>query len=355
MNLVTNLIRKKLLSLIILKLFGLTLSTYAQDEKSSETPFEISGSIDTYYTADFSGRDNISTSFADDRESLGIGILDVSLSKSFGKVSMLSNFSFGPRSFKSIPTFGEGENQMAVGIQNLYISYSLTKRLSLTAGYMGTFVGYEIISPVGNFNYSTSYLFTNGPFQNAGIKAEYAISDRVGVMIGIFNDWNVYIDTDGMKDIGTQLFLSPIEGFDIYLNFVKGKSSGTIFDITSGFQISDKFYIGLNAADFTFDNTKEGGYSGFALYPRVRLSNSFSLGLRTEYFTTKEIKDENGAILTENEHVFSTTISGNYILGELTFITEVRLDSSDDLGFLDKNNVATGKASQFTLAAIFAF
>jgi hypothetical protein len=44
---------------------------------------------------------------------------------------------------------------------------------------------------VANFHYSTSYLFTNGPFQNAGVKANYAISDKVGIMVGAFNDaWN---------------------------------------------------------------------------------------------------------------------------------------------------------------------
>jgi hypothetical protein len=45
-------------------------------------------------------------------------------------------------------------------------------------------IGYEVISPVANFHYSTSYLFTNGPFQNAGVKANYAISDKVGIMVG---------------------------------------------------------------------------------------------------------------------------------------------------------------------------
>jgi hypothetical protein len=55
-------------------------------------------------------------------------------------------------------------------IQNLYATYAATDKLSFTAGYMGTFIGYEVISPLANFHYSTSYLFTNGPFQNAGVK-----------------------------------------------------------------------------------------------------------------------------------------------------------------------------------------
>ena len=134
---------------------------------------------------------------ADNREAMSIGMIDVALSKSIDNVSFMGEFSFGPRSFKSIPAFdpdgdGEGPN---VFIQNLYVTYGLTDKLSLTAGYMGTFVVYEVISPAGNFNYSTSYLFTNGPFQNAGIKADYAFSDKL-TLSGNYS----YTDTEYGED-----------------------------------------------------------------------------------------------------------------------------------------------------------
>ena len=252
---------KKRFTLTFLSIFLLANISFAQETEATEetsSPLEISGSVDTYYTYDFSGMDNIPTSFADNRNTLALGMLDVALSKSFKSVSFVGEFSFGPRSFKSIPTFdpdgdGQGSN---IWIQNLYISYAFTDKLSVTAGYMGTFVGYEVISPAGNFNYSTSYLFTNGPFQNAGIKLDYAFNDRFAVMVGLFNDWNVYSDTNGMSDIGAQVYLSPVDGWDVYLNFVDGFTTGTIFDITTGYQITDGFYLGLNAADFTYGQQK---------------------------------------------------------------------------------------------------
>src|SRR5665811_901924 len=101
-------------------------------------------------------------------------------------------------------------------IRDRNISYMPADRLTLTAGFMGTFIGYEVISPASNFNYSTSYLFTNGPFQNAGVKATFAISDKVSLMAGLFNDWNVYQDKNGMTDLGAQLSLAPAEGYDLY-------------------------------------------------------------------------------------------------------------------------------------------
>ncbi len=351
----TNLIKKRCLQIFMVIIFALPLKTFAQEKETS--PLEISGSADVYYTYDFSGEDNISTSFADDRNSVSIGMLDVALAKSFDKVSFLGEFSFGPRSFKSTPFFdpdGDGSGPM-VNIQNLSISYAITEKLSLTAGYMGTFVGYELISPAGNFNYSTSYLFSAGPFQNAGLKADYSFSDKFGVMLGLFNDWNVYSDSDGVSDIGAQVFFSPIKGWDMYINFVKGPSSGTIIDLTTGYQITDAFYLGLNAADYTYATNNDGGYNGVALYPQYALNDVFSVGLRTEYFTIKEATDESGAVTQASGDVFSTTLTGNFKYGGFTFIPEVRLDSSSDLGFIDKDSNAASSASQVTFAAVYAF
>ncbi len=356
MNDKTKVIKKKCLQIIMVIIFTLPLTSLAQNEEKNSS-LEVTGSADVYFTYDFSEQDNIPTSFADNRNSLSIGMLDVALAKSFKDVSFMAEFSFGPRSFKSIPIFdpdGDGNGPM-VGIQNLFLSYAITEKLSLTAGYMGTFVGYEVISPAGNFNYSTSYLFSAGPFQNAGIKADYSFTDRFSVMIGLFNDWNIYTDTDGMSDIGAQVFLSPVKGWDMYLNFVTGPNSGTILDLTTGYQITEAFYLGLNAADYTYANSIEGGYNGLALYPQYALSDVFSIGLRTEYFVIKEGKDESGAITQANGDVFSTTITGNFKMGGFTFIPELRLDSSNDLSFINKDSNPATNASQLTFAAVYAF
>jgi hypothetical protein len=44
-----------------------------------------------------------------------------------------------------------------------YFTYAATDKL-LYCRYMGT-LDREVISPLANFHYSTSYLFTNGPFR----------------------------------------------------------------------------------------------------------------------------------------------------------------------------------------------
>ncbi len=334
---------KKILLIAIFSIFAFNLQ--AQDEE--ESSLSISGSVDTYYKYDFSGEENIGTSFANDQNSFSIGMVNLIMEQSFDKVSFVGDVSFGPRGqAQSIPDGGDGTGSFH--IQNLYVSYAFTDQFTLSVGYMGTFVGYEVISPTGNFNYSTSYLFTNGPFQNAGVKLQYAPSDRFSLMVGLFNDWNVYTDLTKSKDFGAQLFVAPVEGWDVYVNFVTGDPSGTEIDLTTGYQITDEFYLGLNAANYDAAEG-DGGFNGAALYAQYGLTDAVSLGFRGEAFKFKGDAGE------EDTSVAAFTLSANIKSGPLTFIPEFRIDSGSDEIFVDNDGLATKAASQILVAAVFAF
>jgi len=311
---------------------------------AQDTPLEISGSADAYWKYDFAKTANIPTSFATDHNSVSLGMIDVVLKKKTGKTSFVGEVSFGPRGAgQSIPDV-DGQS---FHIQNLYATYAASDKLSLTAGYMGTFIGYEVISPLANFHYSTSYLFTTGPFQNAGIKANYAVSSKVGLMVGLFNDqWNNYKATPefGLNAFGAQLTLTPAEGLTAYFNLLTGSESGTIVDLTAAYQVSPKFKLGLNAADFSGVDSGSG-YSGIALYPSVAISDSFGLGLRAESFKSK----------TLDTSVSAFTLSANLKSGGLTFIPEIRLDSASEDSFYKSNGNPTKSASQFAVAMVYGF
>lgn len=338
-------------------ILGLMLTgsmAFAQDEPKS-TPLEISGSGDLYYKYDFAKVPNIGTSFATDQNSVSLGMLDIALKKSAGKVSFVGELSFGPRGqYQSILNGDDtGSDGNSFHIQNLYATYAFTDKFSMTAGYMGTFIGYEVISPVANFHYSTSYLFTNGPFQNAGVKANYAISDKFGAMVGIFNDnWNVYQadPAKGLNAVGAQLSYAsgPVSA---YLNFMDGSVSGTIIDLTASFQLFEKFKLGLNIADWSQE--EEVGYTGFALYPSVAITDAFALGLRAEYFQAKEGADLYG--IDADQSVTAFTLSANYKVGGLTIIPEFRLDNNSDDYFIDSDSNPTKSASQATIALVYGF
>lgn len=341
---------KKVLFILALALTG--SMTFAQD-----TPLEISGSADVYYKYDFSKFSNSDgvgggpfTSFATDQNSVSLGMIDIALKKTTGKTSFVGEVSFGPRGQYQSILNGDGADadNNSFHIQNLYATYAATDKLSFTAGFMGTFIGYEVISPVANFHYSTSYLFSNGPFQNAGVKVNYAISDKVGVMVGAFNDqWNFYSadPMKGLNAVGAQLSFTPTESVSAYLNFMDGSVSGTIVDLTATFQLSDKFKLGLNSADYSQEGDQ--GYTGVALYPSVAVTDNFGLGLRGEYFKFKEGSGDTS--------VTAFTLSANLKAGGLTVIPEFRLDTGKDELFVNSDFAPTKSFSQASIALVYGF
>jgi len=346
----------KLKSALTIAAMSLASASFAQ-EAAKVAPLEISGSVDTYFKYDFAKVPNIATSFASDQNSISIGMIDLALKKTTGKASFVGELSFGPRGQAGSLLSENGES---FHIQNLYASYAFTDKFTMTAGFMGTFIGYEVISPVANFNYSTSYLFSAGPFQNAGIKGTYAFTDKVSLMVGLFDDWNVYTDVNGVSHVGAQLTVSPVEGWTAYLNVLSGKSAGavgvgTIMDLTTSYQVTEKVKVGLNAADYTIGNDG-GGYSGAALYLQNAFSPAVSLGIRGEYFSTKD--KMNGAAnlnVVPGESVTAVTLSANIKSGGLTFIPEVRFDNGSADMFVKSSLLPTKSASQFSLALVYAF
>ncbi|MGB3066816.1 outer membrane beta-barrel protein [Sphingobacterium thalpophilum] len=345
---------------LILFLLIFSVKTLKSQEDNKEKPLEISGSVDTYWKYDFQNKPNINTYFTEDNNSVSIGMVDLALKKSFKKASFVGELSFGPRGqYRSIMN-GDGQpgdDKNSFHIQNLYVGYNLTDKLNLTAGFMGTFVGFEVISPTYNFHYSTSYLFGAGPFQDAGLKATYSFSDKFALMVGIFNDWNVYQDMNGVSHVGSQLTYRPNEKGSFYLNFLTGSSaggksnysSGTLVDFVGNYDFTPKFYLGLNATHYK--KRDDGGYTGVALYPRYHFSEHFGLGLREEFFQTH--KEEANGI--ESANMLATTLTAEYNYHGFKFIPEVRIDRSNREKFIKNDLSPTKSAGQFLLACVYSF
>jgi hypothetical protein len=232
---------------------------------------------------------------------------------------------------------------------------------------MSAFIGYEVISPAANFNYSASYLFTNGPFQNAGFKATYTFSDKVSLMAGIFNDaWNVYQSVAGrVNTFGAQLTVTPVKNWTAYINLATGPQSGTETDLTTAYQISPAFKLGLNYADFSASNGLTGVFWGIALYPQLAVSKVVTLGIRGEYFSDKAgsygtpaSAGGAGAVSgpIAGDSVTGLTFTANVKAGPLTLIPELRFDNtSKSTIFTDGSGGPTSSASQFVIAAVYAF
>nr|WP_083692439.1 outer membrane beta-barrel protein [Seonamhaeicola sp. S2-3] len=330
------------------KLFTLTFLfvasvVFAQDEETSK--LSISGSVDAYYQTYLTASDNDAPSFGTafaDKSGFALGMANLVVSYEGEKAGAVLDLGTGPRGAGATFNF-----DIVDGIVNqAYVYWNVSEGTTLTFGRWNTFLGYEVIAPAANFNYSTSYLFSSGPFSHMGLKADFTLSDDWSLMLAVTNPW----DTNDTSLSGEYALGAQLGFFGQYLNlyYDSGNNDGLGFEVdyTGGFDLSDTFFLGINAA--YNDNDGEGFY-GAALYPQVATSDSFSIGLRGEYYGLHGDGDDYPS-------VFATTLTGSYTVDNLIIKPEIRLDSwSNDTPYFDSDGAAADNLAAFTLAAIYSF
>ena len=192
---------------------ALTTSSFmiAQDTKQDTIPkFSISGTVDAYFRSNLNAPnvgDNTmapGSSFAQ-LPGFALGMANIITAYEGEKVGFVADLVFGPRGTDAIfnsPMYSATGNV----VNQLYMYWNVSEKVTLTMGNFNTFLGYEVISPAANFNYSTSYLFSYGPFSHTGIKADFALGKDLSAMIGVFNptDLTEYNPT-GIYAFGAQL------------------------------------------------------------------------------------------------------------------------------------------------------
>jgi hypothetical protein len=399
-------------------------SQEATEKKEEEKPkVTMSGYIDTYYLHAFNspksgnlmgaGQDAANglpfyAGRAFDRlnDQFALGLVQTKFSYSDKHSEMVIDLTFGPNA--ELGNFGNqrltpgqgyatgyfpsNPNQnvlygTSAAIKQAYFTWKATSKLSLTVGQFGTHVGYEVIDAPINYHYSLSNLFNNGPFYHIGAKANYTFSDKAALMLGIVNNWDALTDWKSQKSMIGQLYLKPVDGWNVYVNYISGrnddgfKANGnaaytpiaptsynrTLFDLTTGYQITSKFYLGLNAAYgwYNFDNDSyhdvivaayqslKPTWGGVAGYVNYAISDVVGIGARYEYFSDKYGVRYIGTTNTSLTITAPITVAD----GHLIMKPEIRIDNAASVNGVNYYEDKDGKptSSQQTLGMAFIY
>ncbi|MCR9225928.1 MAG: porin [Flavobacteriaceae bacterium] len=342
----------KILAIAIISM--VTFSASAQEEETTPK-FSFSGSVDAYYRANITApndEDAIApgSSFAQ-LPGFSLGMANLIAAYEGEKVGFVADLVFGPRGTDAI---FESPMYSATGdiINQLYVYWNVSDAVTLTFGNFNTFLGYEVISPAANFNYSTSYLFSYGPFSHTGLKADFDLGNEWSAMVAVMNPTDLTeFNPTGDYAVGAQLGYSGQ-----FLNFLYSQG-GFEVDYTGGFDLSDEFFLGINAAHFSAEDDG-GSFTGAALYPQYAVSETFSLGLRGEYFMTGDFFGDAASIGSDADgdgSVLALTLTGSATIGNLILKPEIRLDSSAEDAFIDNDLAPTSSLASVLFAAIYSF
>lgn len=338
-----NLKHLLILSLIV-TLFN-TSGVMAQETEETEAApsFNFSGTVDTYFRTSFS-EDPVApgTSFAN-LNGFALGMANFIVSYEGEKSGFVADVVFGPRGSDAV--FGSVGNSSEL-VNQLYAYYDIAEGVRITLGNFNTFLGYEVISPAANFNYSTSYMFSYGPFSHTGVKADFTLADDISLMLGVFNQTDqTEANYDRYTAFGAQLGL-----YGQYINLLAGEDYFQL-DYTGGFDIADSFFLGINATTATLAG--DTGFAGVALYPQLTTSDTFAIGLRGEFFSET---DGFGALVDDGDaDNLSLTLTGSFTSGNFTFKPEFRIDSASSEIFAISPTETADSLSSFVVAAIYSF
>jgi hypothetical protein len=390
----------KIKKLLFMALLAASINALGQD---STKTFTLSGSVDAYFHSSF-GTENVvsgfqpnapTTSFAN-LKGFALGMVNFIAAYQGEKAGFVADVVFGPRGSDAVFNSGGYGNLKGAGsghiINQLFAYYRLSDAVTLNLGQFNTFVGYEVISPAINVNYSTSYLFSNGPFNHTGLRADFAFGEGMVAKLAVMNPTDILeFNPVNTYTLGAQIGKTT-DGGGIWLNFLYGDqdgsldeddfdgvtgpdsySNGSLFqiDLTGGFTLSDAFFLGFNASyqgiaageEFNagggvVETGESSSFTGFAVYPKLTLSETFSLGLRGEYFSVKKFHPLASPISVDDSgdgNVIAFTLSGNYKVGGFSFIPELRVDKMSEDFFLNNDNDATDLMPTLTTAVVYKF
>ena len=397
--------------LYTLLLVSSSLAARAQTDSTDTGKLTFSGYIDSYYLTAFNNPRsgnllgvNQLAGRAFDRvtDQFSLGLVQTKLMYSNRKSDLVVDLTFGPNA--ELGNFGNTTGALnlyrpqspyiaslygtSAAIKQAYFTYRATPKLSFTVGQFGTHIGYEVIDAPLNYHYSLSNLFNNGPFYHIGLKAAYAINDKTSLMVGVVNNWDNLLDDNKQKSLISQLSFKPLDTWTVYLNWIGGRSDDTylttlsqgaglastlnnyqrnLFDLTTNFQVTPKFYVGVNAAYgrykfrtneaaerdtiTTLFNSTTPNWGGVALYTNYAISDVFGVGVRYEYFTDK---NKVRYLQTSNNSVTVTTPI-TLAASKLIIKPELRIDTSPSRYYENRNGEAVRTQSTLGVAFIYKY
>jgi hypothetical protein len=379
-------------TLILLTLIIVCLSVRAQQaptDLADSVAVSFSGAIDTYYHKSFATVEHAPRTSFSNLPGFSLGMINLILEYKSKKSGITADLAFGPRGSDAVFNAPQYRNSAGAAsshiINQLYAFYNLSEHVRLNIGQFNTFFGYESISPTKNMQYSTSYLFSYGPFSHTGIWSDIQLGNHCGIKLAVmnptdfteFNPYDIYTAGAQLSYKGKHNVLN----FNVSVGDPDGKlqasdsighnSAGTTLqtDLMGQFCTGCRVEFGLSASvrsigpgqqkSATSDHVtlESRGYYGIAAYQTIRLNDNARIGLRTEYFY--EYNNGVNAIAaysdSNNASVKALTLNGNFRVSQLTVIPEIRFDQLSTKGFtLSANGNKTGSMTSATLAIVCA-
>jgi len=259
----------------------------------------------------------------------------------------------------------EGNNANTFDIVQGFVQYA-GGPMTVIAGKFVSLAGAEVIAPVGNTNFSRSFLFWAEPLTHTGIRATFAASDTLSLIAGVNNGWNTTSTSYGSKTAELGLAYTPNKTFALTAQSYIGKDpqydAEKIFvDLVGTYNATDALSFVLNY-DWGQQEQSNGlpnlDWNGLAAYVNYTLSDKWRVSVRAEY-----LDDKDGFFTGTPQTLKDGTVTFGYDpIKSFELRVEVRYDWSNESTFVRSISGATNAAdifansqTEFSLQGVYKF
>jgi hypothetical protein len=336
---------------------------------------ELTGFADTYYSYNFNKPGtacatvggvavfNCLRNFDVAHNSFSLNLAEIALEKkplADSRGGFRIDLDYGPTA-AMVHAAEPGGLSIYQNIEQAYLSYlaPVGSGLQLDFGQFVTHNGAEVIETKDNWNYSRSLLFSWAiPYYHTGIRANYAINDKLALMGDVMNGWNNAVDNNTGKTVGAELLYKSGPA-SIILNYTGGPEQNGdnadwrhLFDTTVLYTLTPQVALQANY-DYGKDTVAGTAVSwqGIAGYLKLQPNSWFAFIPRAEYYD-----DKNGFTTGTLQKVKEVTLTGEFKHKDGVIMRlEYRRDFSDAAVFPKSAATLVKSQDTLTFGFIYAF
>lgn len=290
------------------------------------------------------GGDNLLRNFDTRSHTVRLNYLEVALERKVSEdrlVGFRLDLGAGPTA-KMVGAPEPGPDELKY-MQQAYVSVRapIGSGLTVDVGKFVTPAGAEVIETQDNWNYSRSLLFAWAiPYYHAGVRASYALSDKVSATGFVLNGWNNVKDNNGSKSVAGQLAITPVPRLSIIGTWIGGEEQADaagwrhLVDAIVNVQLTEKLKLQLNADMARDRGLGPGvGWHGVSAALRAEVTPAWVVSPRLEWFS-----DPQGASTGVVQDVTEATVSVQRAIAKgLSARAEYRIDRSSVAFFPSKD------------------
>jgi putative OmpL-like beta-barrel porin-2 len=291
-----------------------------------------------------------------------------------------------PIGYKVRTTFGSAADLMASAsgqfgkespyknIEEAYGSYlaPVGKGLTIDVGKFVTNAGAEVIEAKDDWNYSRSLLFQLAiPLYHSGVRLTYSPNDKVTLMGGVINGWNVVNDNNTGKSVMASLTYKPTGSVSLVENYIGGPEQANdnsnwrnLSDTVLSYTVNPQLSLMANY-DYAHDtlgtpvptlNLPAGAsvhWQGVAGYLKYQANKYVAVVPRVEYFNDPQGIQTGflgGQNLTDATVTLEVKPADNFM-----WRIEYRGDFSNQSPFINSSGVAKSNQQLFMVGFLFNF